>query len=38
MKNHNDTASVPEVPTIKDLNQATPDAVSYTHLLRTVSL
>lgn len=30
MKNHNDTASVPEVPTIKDLNQATPDVIEPT--------
>ena len=27
MKNHNDTVSVPEVPTIKDSNQATPDVI-----------
>ena len=27
MKNHNDTISVPEVPTIKDSNQATPDVI-----------
>lgn len=27
MKNHNDTVSVPEVPTIKDSNQATPDII-----------
>lgn len=30
MKNHNDTASVPKVPTIKDLNQATPDVIEPT--------
>ena len=27
MKNHNDTVSVPEVPTSKDSNQATPDVI-----------
>ena len=27
MKNQNDTVSVPEAPTIKDSNQATPDVV-----------
>lgn len=27
MKNHNDTISVPEAPTIKDSNQATPDVI-----------
>ena len=27
MKNHNDTVSVPEAPTIKDSNQATPDVI-----------
>ena len=27
MKNYNDTVSVPEVPTIKDSNQATPDVI-----------
>ena len=27
MKNHNDTVSVPEAPTIKDSNQATPDII-----------
>lgn len=27
MKNHNDTVSVPEVPTIKDSNQATTDVI-----------
>ena len=27
MKNYNDTVSVPEVPTIKDSNQATPDII-----------
>lgn len=27
MKNHNDTVSVPEVPTIKDSKQATPDVI-----------
>ncbi len=31
MKNHNDTVSVPEVPTIKDLNQATPDVIKSAH-------
>lgn len=27
MKNHNDTVSVPEAPTIKDSNQAKPDVI-----------
>ena len=27
VKNHNDTVSVPEAPTIKDSNQATPDVI-----------
>lgn len=29
MKNHNDTASVLEAPTIKDSNQATPDVIEF---------
>ncbi|WP_222545818.1 mobilization protein [Phocaeicola dorei] len=31
MKNHNDTVSVQEVATIKDLNQATPDVIKSAH-------
>ena len=31
MKNHNDTVSVPEAPTIKDSNQATPDIIESTY-------
>lgn len=30
MKNHNDTVSVPEIPTNKNSNQATPDVIEFT--------